>query len=331
LTTIEQVLGTGWEDQPVFPGPPDVVGAPTLRPAPLSLVSAVPVFDTAPVANNLPPDDMPPSQLPGPSVQRWVQGFQFLPEEIGPADGYAWCSDVPMPSGRNCLGPSVVSAFEVIELDERSTAGIRGSDAMERVVRGLMAHEAWRVENEWWTGTLNPDNAHLNGVNPFYPMIEQGGDPYTATGLLNSLGLLEQAIASHDAGMGIIHCTPYVFNAWAMRGGVPFRYDGATPMTSAHIWTPNGNLVVPGYGYDGSAPRDAAAILNPQWQTSQWAYATDMVQLLRGPIIREPDTLEHMAPAISTFNSVPWRATRPWAIYSNGALRAAVFVDTTTP
>lgn len=330
--TIEQVLGTGWEDTPYFPGPPDVVAAPALRAAPLSLLTAVPIFDVAPAANNLPPDDMPPSMLPGPSLQRWAQGFQFLPEEVGPAAGYAWCQDSPMPVGNNCTGKQVVSAFEVVELDERSTAGFKGSDAMERVVRGLLAHEAWRVENEWWTGTLNPDNAHLNAVNPFYPISQQsGGDPYTATGLQNSLGLLEQAIASHDAGMGIIHCTPFVFNAWATRGGIPFRYDGASPMTSSHIWTPNGNLVVPGYGYDGSAPADADTIDNPQWQTSQWAYATDMVQLLRAPIIREPDTMDEMSPAIQIFNDIPWRATRPWAIYSNGALRAAVFVDTTTP
>ena len=332
VVIAEQVLG--WEsfDPSLFPGPGDVVAAPALTPAPLSLVSSCPVFDVAPRANDLPPDgDRPPSLL-GPAWDRWVQGFQFLPEEVGPPGGYAWCSDSPMPESNNCPGKAVVNTFLAVELDDRSTAGVNASDAMERVVRALVAHEAWAVEYQWWTGAFNEDNAHLNAASPIYPLaFQSGGSAYDSTGLANALGLLEQSIAHADAGMGVIHCTPYIFNAWATRGGIPFRYDGATPMTSAHIWTPNGNLVVPGYGYDGSGPADAPSIDNPQFQTAQWAYATDRPSLLRGPIQREPDSLSEMAPAINQFNDVPWRALRPWAIYSNGGLRSAVLVDSTTP
>ena len=332
VVIAEQVLG--WEDfdPTYFPGPADVVPAPPLFPAPLSLLTACPIRDTGAGANNMPPDNDRPPALLGPAWERWAQGFQFLPEEVGPAGGFAWCSDVPLPESNNCPGKAIVNVFVAVELDDRSTAGFKANDAMDRVVRALLAHEAWVVENQWWTGAFNEANAHLNAASPIYPAAFQAGKTaYDSVGLSASLGLLEQSIAFRDAGMGIIHCTPYVFQAWATRGGIPFRYDGATPMTSSHIWTPNGNLVVPGYGYDGSGPADAPAIDDPQWQTEQWAYATDMVFLLRGEVQREPNSLEDMAPAIQQFNDIPWRAIRPWAIYSNGGLRSAVLVDTTTP
>lgn len=327
---IAQVLG--WEEATTFPGPPDIVGAPPLVPAPLSIVTSCPVLDVNPDQPFTPEGDPGRGVLPGPTWQRWAQGFQFLPELIGPAGGYAWCNDIPMPDMINCDGKVVVSVFEVIEEDIRSESGIKASDARDRVQRGLLAHEAWRVENEWWTGTLNPDNPHLNGANPFYPaLLQEGGSSGAALGLATSLGLLEQAIAHSDAGKGIIHCTPYVFNAWATRGGIPFRYDGGSPGNSTHIYTPNGNLVIPGYGYDGSAPADIDAnAADLQFQTEQFAYATDMVYLLRGPVTIEPDKQSDMSPDITVFGKVAWRATRPWAIYSNGGLRAAVFVDTTT-
>jgi hypothetical protein len=338
MTQIEQVLGWETIESSGFPGPADIVPAPQPTAAPLSLVTACAasgrVFETdAGVPFDGGYDDVPAPALglQGPSVDRWVQGFQFLQELAGPASGYAWCQDAPMGQGNNCYGPSVVSVFEAIYLDERSTAGWKASDALARVQRALQAHEAWRVENEWWTGALNPSNPHLSQAAPFYPVAAQGGDPGDASGLQDSLGLLEQSIASHDAGVGMIHCTPFVFNAWATRGGIPFRYDGSTPSTSARIWTPNGNLVIPGYGYDGSGPVDFQTEDNPdmQWATQQWAYATDMVSLLKAPIITEPKEYADMSPDIVIRNNVPWRATRPWAIYSNGWLRAAVLVDTT--
>lgn len=338
MTTIEMVLG--WESTPEasgVPGPAGIVPAPQPRPSPLSLISACMAYNALfevvakqPYSGDYP--DPAPTDLQGPDVQRWVQGFQFLRELAGPAAGYAWCQTAPMGNEVNCYGPAVVSVFEAIMLDDRSTAGWKASDAIDRVTRGLLAHEGWRVENEWWTGDLNPTNAHLTQADPFYPASEQGSVPGdTAKGLQDSLGLLEQSIASHDAGLGVIHCTPFVFNAWAMRGGIPFRYDGSSPGTSSRIWTPNGNLVIPGYGYPGTAPVDFPDDESTQFSQQQWAYATDMVTLLRTKdIIIEPKEYADMAPDIQQFNNIPWRATRPWGIFSNGWLRAAVKVDTTT-
>lgn len=329
--TIETVLG--WETATTFPGPPDIVGAPPLEAAPLSIVTSCPVLDANPDQPFTPEGDPGVGVLGGPTWERWAQGFTFLPELVGPASGYAWCDPTPMNDEINCAGSIVVSVFEAIEEDIRSESGIKASDALARVQRGLLAHEAWRVEHEWWTSSLNPDNPCLNGANPFYPVLQQSGvtDAGIAVGLADSLGLLEQAIARTDAGRGIIHCTPFIFNAWATRGGIPFRYDGGSPGNSTHIYTPNGNLVIPGYGYDGSAPADMDADQpDLSFQLQQWAYATDMVYLLRGKVTTEPNKYQDMSPDLPVFGKVPWRATRPWGIYSNGGLRAAVFVDTTT-
>lgn len=328
--TVDVVLG--WEEATIFPGPPAIVGAPPLIPAPLSIVTSCPIQDSNP-PQPFDPDGGSPGVgvLGGPAYERWAQGFQFLPELLGPAAGYGWCSSIPMNDDENCTGPQPVSVFEVVESDIRADSGIKASDAIKRVVRGLLGHESWRVENEWWRGALNPDNAHLNMPNPIYPSTYQGDDADAAEGLADSLGLLEEVIAETDAGQGIIHCTPFVFNAWATRGGIPFRYDGGNPGNSAHIYTPNGNLVIPGYGYDGSAPADIDADQpSLRYQRQQWAYATDMVYLLRGVIVTEPNSVSEMSPDMPTFSKVPWRATRPWAIYSNGGCRAAVLVDTTT-
>ena len=53
-----------------------------------------------------------------------------------------------------------------------------------------------------------------------------------------------------------------------------------------------------------------------------------MIYLLRGPTTILPDSYEEMSPAIVQRNDIVWRAYRPWGIYSNGALRAAVLVNT---
>lgn len=335
MANVEAVFYWDTPDTDDHIAPDAVIPAQPLPPAPLSLLSSVPILDSPGVANNLPPDDQapPPADL-FPEWQRWVAGFTFLPEEIGPAEGYGiGCPPPEFDTGNNCPGRGAWSTFVAVKRDQRSTAGWKGSDAQARVTRSLLAHEAWIVENEWWTGTLNPNNDHLNAADPFYPAGQQvGGSPSTAVGLQDGLGLLEQAIAAADAGVGVIHLTPFMFNALATRGGIPFRYDGGTnPRMSAHIYTPNGNLVVPGYGYDGSAPADQTPIDNPQWQTTQWAYVTDMLWLLRGVITPEPIKMQSQAPQIYQTNDITWFATRPWGIFTNSGLRAAVLIDSTMP
>jgi hypothetical protein len=320
----------GWEDYYDLPlvGPGAVINAPALTPSPLSLLTSCPVLDAGSYPDDLPPESKgkPSTSVFGEPVgERWENGFDFLPEIIGPADGYPTCGEGFTDALRLCPEHGIRAAFLVVMDDTRSTLGYKASDAQQRVQRGLLAHECWRVENQWWTGSIDPTQPHLAAVDPYYPVGP------AAVGVRESLAALEGAIGEKDAGQGIICCTPFLMNYWASRGGVPFRYDGSpsTPGGARRIWTPNGNLIVPGYGFDGSAPTDQPTIASPRYAHQQWAFATDMVTLLRGPITVLPDSYEEMSPAIVQTNVITWRARRPWGIFSNGALRAAVLVDTT--
>jgi len=327
--TLERFVG--WEDYYDIPtvGPAAVINAPALTLSPLSLTTSCPVIDVASYPADLADDQTgkPPSDVFGePLFDRWVNSFDFLPEIDGPADGYPTCGSGFSDALRSCPEHGVRAAFMVAMDDTRSTLGYKASDAQQRVQRGLAAHECWRVENQWWTGSIDSTQPHLTAVDPYYPVGP------AAVGVRESLAALEGAIGEKDAGQGVICCTPYLMNYWASRGGVPFRYDGSpsTPGGARRIWTPNGNLIIPGYGFDGSAPIDQTDPPVPlRYAKQQWAFATDMVYLLRGTVEVLPEGYEEMSPAIVQDNVITWRAYRPWGIYSNGALRAAVLVDTT--
>ena len=100
-------------------------------------------------------------------------------------------------------------------------------------------------------GLDRPNQPHLNAVEPYLP-IGAG-----AVGVRESLSILEAAIAERDAGVGVIHCSAYLNELLGFPAcSSATTWSSTTPGGARLIWTPNGNLVVPGYGYDGSAPID---------------------------------------------------------------------------
>lgn len=342
-------------------------------------------------------------------AQRWEQGFEYLPElsnfaamEIFvPESGSTKRTD----STRN---PNAwYDPFEVVAHDDRSLMGLRSYDVRaQRAQRAELAHEAWQVEREFWNGAKVPTNYHL-AASPATPTtsphrtISAWPDPTaapttalgTAVGLRQSLAALDQAIANTDAGVGMIHATPYLVQLWSST--YPFLRDG-----SGNIYTVNMNLIVPGYGYPGTGPdvagrsvadgattntdqtvssataafttRDIGAsiagagipagafivsvtnattveisapatataagvtlTIGASWagdataDTTQWAYATDMVFKLSGALHTLPYDLTEAVPEVNLRNSAEVRVERSYALITNQLLRAAVLVDTT--
>lgn len=206
-------------------------------------------------------------------AQRWMDGFEYLPElgNLEALEIFVPGSGTPSTDGALKRTDSTQTAkawydpFEVIAHDDRSLFGLKSyTDRAERAMRAELAHEAWQVEREFWTGEKVPTNYHLN-ASPSTPTtsphrsIDAWPNPSaapttvlgTAVGLKQSLASLDQAIANSDAGVGMIHATPYLVQLWS--SVFPFLRDG-----SGNIYTVNMNYIVPGYGYPGTGP-DAAS------------------------------------------------------------------------
>ena len=96
-----------------------------------------------------------------------------------------------------------------------------------------------------------------------------------AAALVDGLACVEAGIAAYGEGsQGMVHMTAQALTHYVTNGTVV--KDGTTYVT------PNGNLVVPDAGYDGSGP-DVNGAPNPA-STSQWIYGTSMVSLRMGVV-----------------------------------------------
>lgn len=212
------------------------------------------------------------------NAQRFERGFVFLPELALSATSVFTEDTLPAinnptegalkPAGNNQNLFGWYDPFIVVGLDSRSTFGWPGTDMADRVGRArraLIGHEDWQCEREFWTGQQVPTNYHLTAgpdspqSSPHrtlrFPFPLPSAAPTTelgqAVGLSDSLAALDQAIASADGGIGMVHATPYVVQKWSQV--YPFLRDSA-----GNIRTVNNNLLVPGYGYPGTGPDQAS-------------------------------------------------------------------------
>lgn len=206
------------------------------------------------------------------TLQEWEHGFQWLPEltksalggftiDTGPAIANPEQGALKL-EGNNQTPWGWYDPFILYVLDERSTFGsLNLVERMARAQRALIAHEPFGAENEFWTGTLVPTNFHLSAspsspqASPHrtlaFPFPLPTPTPGTTLGvpesLSDSLASLDQAIANANAGIGLIHATPYVVQKWMQV--YPFIRD-----SNGNIRTVNSNILVPGYGYPGTGP-----------------------------------------------------------------------------
>lgn len=137
---------------------------------------------------------------------------------------------------------------------------------------------------------------------------------------VESLGLLEQAVARH--GNGLIHAGPRTFTAWKAANLV--WPDG--PVMRTYLGTP----VIVGYGYVGIAPAAAP----PPLPTQEWAFASGPVEVIRTP---EVTTIPaNYAEALDrSLNDVLFLAERPYLLNwlaredqnDNDHTQAGVLVD----
>lgn len=209
----------------------------------------------------------------------------------------------PGAANRNATG--AFSPFGVVAYDRCSSFGWQKAEYEARARRALAAVASTLVEEEYWEGALVPANEHLA-----MPHATTVG---AALGRRVALAELVQALADTNAGTGVIHARPRLVQHWLQ--------DGALEVRSNKLWTKNGHLVVQGAGYTGTGPADQAVA-----GAVEWAYATDNLVVLRGPVVITPGSINEAIDRAS--NTVVFRAEQAYAVITNHKAHLAVSVDT---
>lgn len=295
-----------------------VVNGPPLSVPPVGLIAALgpaggPYLD--------PPDDLPvnqwppmdvnrplaiPGDDPGPDSgssrtppQRWWDEASYLPEQFC-GRGAATDPCAADLAGNLQVTPDTVTAksFYVTAGDTCSSFGWQAHDFRGRATRALLATESAQIAEEFWTGA----RAIANGwPNPFLSSAALS-DTITASPQTpaQALDMLEQALASCASGQrGAIHCTPQLGSAWSNLGNTLRNVNGL-------ILTYRGTIIVPDAGYDGSGPGGT-----PAASGSQWAYATLLPTVRRGPVELTPGSFEEaLDRRMGGPNTITWYAQR---------------------
>lgn len=259
-------------------------------------------------------DDAVPDGDEDRGSERWANGVTVhgYPQELGSSWGV--CSDnspeeklaqefpILLPS----FGPLTVYVTETCSSPYIRTP----EDFRARALAVFAAVEGAAVAAEFETGLFVPNNPHLGDANLD---VLNGG---AATSLQDALAQLEDAIAStHRAGM--IHMTAGTAAALSAKDG-----GNALHVESGRLYTINGTLVVPDFGYTGVAPAGEA----DNSATEAWAYATGIVETLRTaqPVII-PEDLSQALDRLQ--NTVEYRAERYYIPFWDTSLQAGIRID----
>lgn len=247
------------------------VAAPTPRPPRFGLVAAAPVVEDG---------------------ADWARGFTFFPEGCGASGrlavecaGNTVAMDEPDRRERVAADPFAVYAAN----DCETTFGFRQADYEARARRQLETTRSYQIANELWRGDLTQAPDDLENL----PLTSTEGDVVTSGGPadpIDALACLEQALAQATFGrQGMVHLTPQLLTH--LVGAQVVSLVGNTYMS------PNGHIVVPDAGYDGSGPGATPQAAG----ATQWAYATSMIGLRLGPVDVIPGSLDqarNMAAAV---------------------------------
>jgi len=212
--------------------------------------------------------------IPG---ERWEDGFSFLPEQCGQ-------------SGRSPIDCGLTDEFDtgdrpssadgdpfvVFAGDECSTFGYQARDWVGRATRQLAATRSFQIAQEVWLGDVASGGGNLPLTDP--AGITVSSSPMSAR---KALACLERAIGECCQGcIGLIHMSPQVLTELAGLGN-SIHLEGTS-------WvTPNGHVIIPDAGYDGSAPEGIAA--DPD---SQWIYGTSMMGLRASEVVVNPPSVD---------------------------------------
>lgn len=174
------------------------------------------------------------------------------------------------------------------------------------------------------TPVVNMTGLSVTFTDPGFVQLAGG----TAVSPSLAMAYLNGAIADAQLGTGLIHLPAFAAERIYENRGV-INSSGAAP---SKLWSVNGNPVIVGNGYKGLGPDGSGGSPStqaPAGTVYQWAYATDLIQVIRPVTPRVyPDSLA--AAMDRSTNLVSYLASRPYVINWSGLLRAAVKIAVTT-
>lgn len=264
-----------------------------------------------------------------PGGTRWVGGFSYRPEKCN--GGAAFDPSGPLPAMDTVENMIDVHPYEVMGSDEASAFGL-GSDALraERLDyarRDYFACESKIIEAELWKGTQSRAAGWGNRFLADSTVTLPEGD--RLLGYLTALAALEKAIDDGTCGaQGMIHARADTISLWDT--------GGALRRVGNLILTIHDTIVVPGSGYDGSAPigatgEDPAHYGAIPSTDSAWAYATTVVDVRLSEFDEQQRDIERVN--ASSTSAATTNLVRTWvkryAAATWGCFHAAVHVDHT--
>lgn len=207
--------------------------------------------------------------------ERWVNGFRYIPEGCGVAQLYNLCSSDDIDDHDRGV-PITGSPYGVIATDKCSAFGFLTADYAPRAERLLRAVESYYVANELWRDTLGL-NPHL--ADPADTIVAGSASPEV---LRNAIGTIEEAFYAHSpAARCMIHMTPGFMDALQHSSGGAALHRGGS-----NYYTQMDSVVAVDKGYPGTGPAGQAKTFS-----SEWIYATPVVQIRLGPIMVMPGSL----------------------------------------
>lgn len=253
----------------------------------------------------------------------WIRGFSYRPEVCNGGDRID--PEGAIEGTPNAIESQIdVVPFIVEGTDISSTFGTppdgEFAERREYARRQLLACEGKQMEQELWSGKLSngvsTGNRHFTSAD--VNLIE--GD--RLLGYTTALAALEYAIKNGTCGQqGMIHARADTISIWDL--------GGALRRVGNLILTIHDTIVVPGAGYDGSAPDAGTVGLDPAHAgkafstDSAWAYATTVVDTRRSAFISPESILERLDYAHNTLTTYERRvAASTW-----GCLHVGVHVD----
>ncbi len=251
------------------------------------------------------------------SLVHWIRGFSYRPELCN--DGSRISADSTSPgTPPSAQGQIDVIPYIVQGVDKRSTFGTPHDpemlEARQYARRQLLACESKQIEAELWTGLLTDGSAsgnpHLTDANVVLP------EGAALLGYLTALGVLEEAIRDRTCGQqGMIHARADLVTRWDA--------GGALRRVGNLILTVLDTIVVPGAGYDGSAPESGYSGSRHPSTDSSWAYATTVVDIRRGAFFNPETMLERTDTSLNLLTTYERRfAASTW-----GCLQVGVRAD----
>jgi hypothetical protein len=213
--------------------------------------------------------------------ERWQLGFDFQPWDCSSTTAAfdmtcgieAAFAQTALPAN---IGIRPVGLYEMLKC---STFGNNLPVLQDRVMAKLLSTTSFKLEREFWKGTLGAGFGNQYLANNATVIKVEGG---AAVPAVQALALLvEQASVCSQGNRLMIHCSPATAIMW--------RALNAIRNENGLLLDPLDNIVVAGAGYDGSSPTGTDDATND----TNWAYATEIVDVRLSPV-KVSDLIDHV-------------------------------------